>query len=129
MTPVAGESWSARRKGDEVVLTGAGHVYMVDSGDAEGGLARTIEVDHGHLADLGGAIADVVFPNAGISGIPPTARHVAEADEGPTREVVDLYRRTPITRFATLQPVITATITASWQHDGRLGVPRFDEPP
>ena len=47
----------------------------------------------------------------------------------PAREVVDLYRWSPITRFATLQPVITTQVTASWQQDGRLGVPGLDEPP
>jgi hypothetical protein len=66
----AAERWSARREGVEVVLTGPGQVYMVDSSNAEGGLARTIEIEHGHLADLRRALADVVLPPAGISGIP-----------------------------------------------------------
>jgi hypothetical protein len=57
--PAAG-AWSARRQGDEVVLTGPGHVHMVDSSNAEGGLARTIEIENGHLADLRRALTDVI---------------------------------------------------------------------
>jgi hypothetical protein len=60
---VAAGAWSARREGDEVVLTGPGQVHMVDPSNAEGGLARTIEIEHGHLADLRRALTDVMlFP-------------------------------------------------------------------
>jgi hypothetical protein len=57
---VAAGSWSARREGDEVVLTGPGQVHMVDSSNAEGGLARTIEIEHRHLADLRRALTGVI---------------------------------------------------------------------
>jgi hypothetical protein len=59
---VAAGAWSARQDGDEVVLTGPGQVHMVDSSNAEGGLARTIEIEHEHLADLRRALTGVISP-------------------------------------------------------------------
>jgi hypothetical protein len=55
----AGGSWSVRREGDEIVLTGPGQVHMVDSSNAEGGLARTLEIENRHLADLRRALTGV----------------------------------------------------------------------
>jgi hypothetical protein len=49
--------------------------------------------------------------------------------DAPTRDVVDLYRWTPITRCTAVQPEITTQVSASWQHDGHAGVPGLDEPP
>jgi hypothetical protein len=63
-------SWSARQEGDEVVLTGPGQVRMVDSSDAECGLARTIEIEHRHLADLRRVLTDVISSPLRSPGFP-----------------------------------------------------------
>jgi hypothetical protein len=70
----AGQSWSARREGDEALLTGPGHVHLINAGDAEGGLARTLEVAHAHLAHLHRAVANLVLLDAGGRGTPPGGR-------------------------------------------------------
>ncbi|GAA1180716.1 hypothetical protein [Pseudonocardia alaniniphila] len=57
---VAAAAWSARQEGNEIVLTGPGRAYMVDASNAECGLARTIEIEHGHLADLRRALTGVI---------------------------------------------------------------------
>jgi hypothetical protein len=67
---VAAGAWSARREGDEVVLTGPGQVHMVDSSKAEGGLARTIVIENGHLADLRRALTDVISSPVRFPGFP-----------------------------------------------------------
>jgi hypothetical protein len=67
---VAAGVWSARREGDEVVLTGPGQVHMVDSSKAEGGLARTIVIENGHLADLRRALTDVISSPVRFPGFP-----------------------------------------------------------
>jgi hypothetical protein len=66
---VAAGVWSARREGDEVVLTGPGQV-QIDSSNAECGLARTIEIEHGHLADLRRALTDVMSSPVRSPGFP-----------------------------------------------------------
>ena len=69
-----GQSWSARREGDEGILTGPGNVHMINAGNAECGFARTIEVADGHLPHLRRAVADLVLLGAGTSENPTIAR-------------------------------------------------------
>jgi hypothetical protein len=74
VNPVPGQSWSVRREGDEGILTGPGSVHMIDAGNAECGLARIIEVAHGHLPHLRRAVADLVLLGAGTFENPAIAR-------------------------------------------------------